>query len=491
MPELLSIRSRTGPAPAVPHEPLSVLAAAAADAQTSDPLAGLSTYRIETWGCQMNEHDSEKMAGILQSFGLTPALDETDADIILLNTCSIREKAAHKVFTRLGQLRPRKLARPGMILGVCGCVAQQEQTQIFKRAPYVDIVMGPRRLASLPDLIVESRRRRHATAFFDPRDSLVPESEAVQRVSRTRAYLTVMEGCNKNCTFCIVPFTRGRESCRSPEAILSEARRCISEGLSEIELLGQNVNAWRHGAWDFTRLLGAVAVLPGVRRVRFTTSHPLHLKNTIIDTMAGHDTICRHLHLPVQSGSDEILRRMHRGYTAQEYRDRVARLRAAMPDIALTTDIIVGFPGETEADFDMTLQLVRDVRFDGLFSFLYSPRPDTPAADYPDDVSLQIKMGRLHRLQELHDGIRLERMREMEGTVVEVLVDGPATRGGGNLSGRTGQNHLVSFRGDASLVGGIVRVRIEQAGLHSLRGSAESGLTSESARNIDGHVHLL
>lgn len=454
--------------------------------------ADLSTYRIETWGCQMNEHDSEKMAGVLQSFGLRPARGVEDADIILLNTCSVREKAAHKVFTRLGQLRVQKAARPRMILGVCGCVAQQEQEHIFARAPYVDLVMGPRRIAALPDLIAESRRRRHALAVFDPRDRLVPEIDATRNISRTKAYITVMEGCNKNCTFCIVPFTRGREVCRSPEVILAEARRCVEQGWVELELLGQNVNAWRHdgaGAWDFARLLGEVAKVPGARRIRFTTSHPLHFKNAIIQAMAEHPSVCRHLHLPVQSGSDAVLRRMRRGYTAQEYRERIDHLRRSIPDIALSTDIIVGFPGETEEDFEMTMSLVREMRFDTIFSFLYSPRPNTPASDYADDVGLEVKKERLQRLQKLQDAIRLEIMRALEGSDVEVLVDGPASRQEGLVSGRTSQNQLVNLPGDTSLVGRIVRVRVARAGMHFLSGTLRTGLTSASPRNIDETAH--
>lgn len=477
MPEFLAI-SRTPNTSTVP--------VAVSDAMTATAhkpvIEGLSTYRIETWGCQMNEHDSEKMAAVLESFGLRPAVSEHEADIILLNTCSVREKASHKVFTRLGQLRMQKAARPGMVLGVCGCVAQQEQDDIFKRAPFVDLVFGPRRLTSLPDLIEESRRSRHPSAFFDPGDKQVLEMEGALRVSRTRAYITIMEGCNKNCTFCIVPFTRGREACRAPEAILQEVHDCVQSGLSEIELLGQNVNAWHHGGgdggWDFSRLLGVVADTPHVRRVRFTTSHPLHFKNSIIDTMAAHDAICRHLHLPFQSGSDPILTRMRRGYTKLEFMDRIERLRRMIPEIAVSTDVIVGFPGETEADFQLTLDVVREVRFDSIFSFLYSPRPATPASEWPDDVHLEEKKDRLHRLHALQSDIQIEKQREMEGCTVEVLVDGPSSRGDGTMSGRTSQNHLVNLPGDPSLVGTLVQVKIERAGLHSLSGSPETYLTS-------------
>jgi tRNA-2-methylthio-N6-dimethylallyladenosine synthase len=279
-----------------------------------------------------------------------------------------------------------------------------------------------------------------------------------------------MEGCNKNCTFCIVPFTRGREAYRSPESILREARSCVEDGLPEIQLLGQNVNAWWHrGAesWDFTRLLGSVALVPGLRRLRFTTSHPLHFKDSIIEMMAGRPAICRHLHLPVQSGSNAVLARMRRGYTRENYLERIARLRARIPDIALSTDIIVGFPGETEEDLGRTLDLIREVQYDSIFSFVYSPRPGTPAADLHDDIPPEQKMERLHRVQEVQAPIQMERNRSWIGRHADVLVDGPSSRGG-LLAGRTSQNHLVNLAGGPELVGRLVNVRITSAGPHSL-----------------------
>ncbi len=448
----------------------------------------LVTFRIETWGCQMNEHDSERMAGVLRSLGLAPARSEGDADVILLNTCSVREKAAQKVFTRLGQLRRHKARRPHVILGVCGCVAQQEQERIFARAPFVDLVMGPRRIAALPELIAASRRKGRAMGLFDPHESLVPEPGAVSRVSRTRAYVTVMEGCNKNCAFCIVPVTRGREACRPPASILNEVRACVSQGLVEVQLLGQNVNAWRHGGqetWDFTRLLASVARSPGVRRVRFTTSHPLHFKSSIVEAMASHATICRSLHLPAQSGSDRVLKMMRRGYTRAEYLERVRRLRASVEDVALSTDLIVGFPGETADDFARTMELVREVGFDSIFSFLYSPRPGTTASSMPDDVELPVKKERLHRLQEFQEGIQRARNLAYVGRLVEVLVEGPASRPGGQLCGRTSQNHVVNFEGGPELVGRLVTVRITRAAAHSLAGSLDITLTSWASRDID------
>ena len=480
------------------HEFMSVGGATAwvPDLAQEPPLSGLSTYWIETWGCQMNQHDSEMMAGVLRSFGLRAAPVEGEADIILLNTCSVREKAAQKVFTRLGQLKRHKRSRPHMVLGVCGCVAQQEQASIFARAPHVDLVMGPRRIGSLPDLIRESRIRRHALGVLDPRDRLFPEQGVSHRVSRTRAYVTVMEGCNKGCTFCIVPMTRGKEAYRPPGAILREVRDCVEGGLLEIELLGQNVNAWRHAStdsWDFTRLLGEVAQTSGVRRVRFTTSHPLHFKNSIIEAMASHEAICKHLHLPAQSGSDAVLRRMKRGYSVREYLDRIDQLRCQVSDVALSTDIIVGFPGETERDFQATLDLLDRVRYDTVFSFVYSPRLGTPAVDLADDTDPEIKMERLHRLQRLQDTIQAERNRAWEGRTVEVLVDGPASRPGRQVAGRTSQNHLVNFDGAPEMIGRFVNVQITRSGAHSLTGTLEPRppLTSRPGENIDGCVNPL
>jgi len=474
MSGLLSI-GRSGPVPPDPSPP--------AGERALPP--GLDTYRIETWGCQMNEHDSEKMAGLLRSFGLSPAATPRTADIVLLNTCSVREKAAEKVFTRLGQLREIKDRRPHMVIGVCGCVAQQEQEHIFERAPWVDLVLGPRVLATLPDLIRASRERRRVLGVFDPRDTLIPEFDAVERVSRTRGYVTVMEGCNKTCTFCIVPTTRGREAYRAPGSILSEIAECVEDGLPEVQILGQNVNAWRSGDWDFARLLSAAARVAGLARLRFTTSHPLHFTDDIIDAMADHETICRFLHLPMQSGSDDVLRRMKRGYTSARYRDRIDRARAKMPGLALATDIIVGFPGETEADFQATLAIIEDIRFDSIYSFIYSPRPGTLAADFPDDVDAEVKKERLHRLQRTQDVIQQERNARWVDRIVQVLVEGPSARGGGQLCGRTSQNHPVNFDGGPDLVGRIVTVAITASHAHSLKGVLAGPLTQGGPPHID------
>jgi len=449
-------------------------------------------YVIETWGCQMNEYDSEKMAGLLAGQGMSPARRASEADVVLLNTCAVREKAAEKVFSRLGSLKKLKLSRPDLVIGVCGCVAQMEQEKIFRRAPHVDFVMGPRNLSSLASLVGEARRKRHQLAVMDPRDRLLPEESAVAlRSSRAKAYVTVMEGCNKGCTFCIVPATRGREACRAPESILGEAALAVSEGIAEVEILGQNVNAYRHGSWDFTRLLSAVARTPGLRRLRFTTSHPLHFKSSIPEVMAGHGVLCRHVHLPFQSGSDSVLARMRRGYTREEYYGRIDAARARVRGLAFSTDVIVGFPGETEDDFRMTLEVLERVRFDLAYAFVYSPRPGTPAASFPDDVPREVKEERLHRLQAMQQRIQREINETYVGRTEEVLVEGPSVKNPAMLAGRTGTSKVVNFEGPAEWTGRIVRVRIDRAGATSLRGTAEkprrtgASLTSSSPGDIN------
>lgn len=454
----------------------------------SAPPARPLRYRVETWGCQMNEHDSEKMAGVLAAQGMRPAATEAEADVILLNTCAVREKASQKVFARLGVLRPMKIRKPGLVIGVCGCVAQMEQREIFRRAPHVDFVMGPRHLASLRRLVDDARSRRHQIEVFDPRDRLIPEApEIALRSSRTRAYVTVMEGCNKSCTFCIVPVTRGREACRTPESILDEASRAVGEGYREIELLGQNVNAYRSGSWDFTRLLGAVSLVPGIRRLRFTTSHPLHFRNSIADLMGARPVICRYLHLPVQSGSNAVLDRMRRGYSREDYVAKVAYARAHVAGLALSTDIIVGFPGETGKEFGLTMDLVRDMRFDQIYSFVYSPRPGTPAADLVDDVTPEEKKERLRRLQELQSGIQSEIHADLVGRIEEVLVEGPSVLDPNVLAARTATGKVVIFEGPVEWTGRILDVRISRAGENSLRGEAleaAPSLTSLGQRDI-------
>ncbi len=459
------------------------------DADRRSPMpAAASRYLMETWGCQMNEHDSEKMAGLLAAQGMVPARGEGEADVILLNTCAIREKAAEKVFTRLGQLRRLKLELPDLVIGVCGCVAQMEQEKIFRRAPHVDFVMGPRHLGSLARLVRDARHKRRQVALLDPCDRLVPEEpERALRSGRAKAYITVMEGCNKGCTFCVVPSTRGRESCRTPASILDEATSVVEEGFPEIELLGQNVNAYRSGSWNFTRLLSAVSQVPGLRRLRFTTSHPLHFRDSIPELMRVHPVICPHVHLPIQSGSNRILQGMRRGHTREEYLALIDRARRSVADLAFSTDVIVGFPGETEDDFRQTLEIIRKVRYHQMYAFVYSPRPGTPAAALEDGVPREEKSERLQRLLAVQEGIQREIGEGYVGSTQEVLVEGPSVRDPRMLTGRTVTNRIVNFAGPPSLTGKLVNARIVRATAVSLRGEMEppvNSLTSTRAGDI-------
>ena len=437
----------------------------------SDPAAGVGRYLIQTWGCQMNSHDSEKLAGLLEERGYLPADSPAEADIILLNTCSIREKAAEKVFSHLGTLRPLKEARPSLVIGVCGCVAQQEGESIFRRAGLVDIVLGPRAIESLPAMLEQVlRERARALDLARREDSIAFEGRRARRAPGPRAYLTVMEGCNKTCTYCIVPTTRGRETSKRAEAVLQETRDLAEAGYREVELLGQNVNAYRDGRTHLGDLLCMLQEIPDIRRLRFTTSHPAHLSLEIIHAIRECPTVCEHLHLPVQSGSDSVLERMRRGYNSSRYLDRVDKLRTHVPDIALSTDIIVGYPGETRAEFQETLDFLQRVKFDQVYSFIYSPRPGTTALDEQDGVPAAEKQARLAQLQFVQQEIQLGRNRSLLGSRLEVLVDGAARRGRGQLKGRSRSNRVVNFPGDFHRVGEFVQVFIESAGANSLEG---------------------
>ena len=428
-------------------------------------------YFIETWGCQMNVHDSEKFAGILSGLGYEPAAGASDADVILLNTCSVREKAASKVFSRLGQLRLLKAARPDLILGVCGCVAQQEGETIFRRAPWVDLVMGPRNIARLGDVLEEARRDGRSVSLARDDDPIVFPSQTAARGAGPKAYVTVMEGCNKSCTYCIVPFTRGREVYRPAAEILAEVRDLVAAGFPEIELLGQNVNAYHAGTVDFAALLRMVDRIPGVRRLRFVTSHPGHLKRGIMEAMRAAPSVCNHLHLPAQSGSDRVLRAMQRGYTRARYMARIESLRTLIPDMAFSTDLIAGFPGETRAEFEETLTLVREVEYDQVYAFVFSPRPGTPAALVEDALPEEEKQARLRELLGLQETILARRNAALVGRTFEVLVDGTSRMDPGLLKGRTTCNRIVHFASATARTGDFVRVRIARAHAHSLSGS--------------------
>jgi tRNA-2-methylthio-N6-dimethylallyladenosine synthase len=431
---------------------------------------------LKTFGCQMNEYDSARMADVLREAGdYQPTDDPAAADLLLLNTCSVREKAQEKVFSLLGQWRSLKRARPGVIIGVGGCVASQEGEGITERAPFVDLVFGPQTLHRLPALIERLRAEGRSVV-----DVSFPEIEKFDRLPEPRAsgataFVSVMEGCSKYCTFCVLPYTRGEEVSRPVAQVMSEVRRLAAQGVSEVTLLGQNVNAYRGtldggGHADLAALLYFVAEVPGIERIRFTTSHPVEFRDSLIEAYRDLPKLAGYLHLPVQSGSDRVLALMKRGHTVLEYRQKIRRLRAARPDISLSSDFIVGFPGETEHDFEATMTLIEELGFDQSFSFIYSRRPGTPAASLPDDVPHEVKQARLQRLQDRLDAQALAISRSMVGSVQRVLVERPSKRDASRLAGRTENNRWVNFDGPAALIGRFTDVAITEALPNSLRG---------------------
>jgi tRNA-2-methylthio-N6-dimethylallyladenosine synthase len=433
-------------------------------------------FHIKTFGCQMNEYDSDKMADVLRACeGMEPTDKPEEADVILFNTCSIREKAEEKVFSDLGRVRPLKLANPDLLIGVGGCVASQEGAAILQRAPYVDVVFGPQTLHRLPQLLQARRDTGRAQV-----DISFPEIEkfdhlpTAQTTSGT-AYLSIMEGCSKYCTFCVVPYTRGEEVSRPLADVMRDVQELVAQGVKEVTLLGQNVNAYcgtgdDGETVDFAFLLQAIAALEDITRLRYTTSHPREMTQRLIDVYATTPKLVSHLHLPVQSGSDRILAAMKRGHTVLEYKSIIRRVRAARPDICITSDFIVGFPGETEQDFEATMKLIDEVGFDNSFSYLYSPRPGTPAAELRDDTPHEIKALRLKRLQgrimEQEDGVA----QAMLGTTQRALVEGVSKKDAQELAARTDNNRVVNFSGAASLIGGFVEVKIIRVVRHTLRG---------------------
>jgi tRNA-2-methylthio-N6-dimethylallyladenosine synthase len=430
---------------------------------------------LRTFGCQMNEYDSEKISDVLRDGeGLEPTEHPEEADVIVFNTCSVREKAQEKVFADLGRVKHLKRERPDLLIAVGGCVASQEGAGIVERAPYVDVVFGPQTLHRLPQLI--ERRRTSGRAQVD---ISFPEIEKFDhlpapKVQGASAFVSIMEGCSKYCSFCVVPYTRGEEVSRPVADVVREVAALAEQGVKEVTLLGQNVNAWRgviaDASGDFAELLFLVSEIPGIERIRYTTSHPREFTQRLIDAHAALDKLAPHVHLPVQSGSDRVLAAMKRGYTVLEYRSIVRRLRAARPEVSLTSDFIVGFPGESEADFEATLRLAQELRFDGSFCFIYSPRPGTPAAALRDSVSLEEKKERLQRLQALVDAQHREASEAMVGRVERVLVEGVSKRRGGELAGRTANNRTVNFPGPARFIDRFADVRITSIASHSLRG---------------------
>jgi tRNA-2-methylthio-N6-dimethylallyladenosine synthase len=431
---------------------------------------------IETLGCQMNEYDSAKMRDVLNaSHGFELTSDPEQADVLLLNTCSVREKAQEKVFSELGRWRPLKQKRPGVVIGVGGCVASQEGEALQKRAPFVDLVFGPQTLHRLPQLL-DKVRSEHTPAI----DVSFPEIEKFDalpepRAEGPKAYVSIMEGCSKYCTFCVVPYTRGEEISRPLDDVIAEIVSLAEQGVREVVLLGQNVNAYR-GAMadgdiaDFALLLNYVAAIDGIGRIRFTTSHPIEFTDSLIEAYADIPQLVGHLHLPVQTGSNRILALMKRGHTREEYIDKIERLREVRPDLSLSSDFIVGFPGETDEDFEATMDLIETLGFDHSYSFLYSPRPGTPAADMEDTVPVAVKRERLARLQARINAMAAGISRGMLHTVQRVLVEGVSRKDYAQLSGRTENSRVVNFPGPPKLIGQFVDVLITEALPNSLRG---------------------
>ncbi len=436
---------------------------------------------IKTFGCQMNEYDSSRMADLLHvSHGYERTDDPSQADMVLLNTCSVREKAQEKVFSLLGRWRARKQANRDLVIGVGGCVASQEGEMILKRAPYVDMVFGPQTLHRLPAMLDDVLGRRSQAV-----DISFPEIEKFDclpppRVEGVKAYVSIMEGCSKYCSFCVVPYTRGTEFSRPFDDVIAEIYGLAQQNVREVTLLGQNVNGYCGATHDgrmmeFAELLHYVAAVEGIERIRYTTSHPIDFSDALVEAYAEIPELVSHLHLPVQSGSDRILELMKRGYTVRDYLDWIEKLRSVRPEIAVSSDFIIGFPGESEEDFDATIALIDEVRFDQSFSFLYSQRPGTPAAELADDVPLETKKRRLAALQEKINGLAGEYSRSMVGTEQVVLVDGISKKDPGEISGRTENNRVVNFGGNTSSVGSFVPVTITDALPNSLRGRALPG----------------
>lgn len=429
-------------------------------------------YHIETFGCQMNDHDSERLAGMLVGEGHSMAESLSEADIVILNTCCIREKAEHKVFSEIGKLSKMKNRGKNMLIGVCGCIAQKEKGRIIKKFPNVDMVFGTMNISSLPDIL---RRIKNGKKVVDVREETAAgvSETPLLRSDGVKAWITIMEGCNNYCSYCIVPYVRGRERSRPAERIIEEVERLAKDGYREFTLLGQNVNSYRSDSeikCDFTGLLERLNKIDEVLRIRFVTSHPKDFGERLIYAMRDLEKVCRNIHLPVQCGSSKVLQMMNRGYTREEYMDKIKLLKEIIPDVGITTDIIVGFPGETEADFEETVSILEKIRYDSIFSFNYSPRKPAASAKFLDDVTPAEKSRRLDIVQTLQKKITLEKNIALEGEVETVLVDGKSKRADDELMGRTEQNRVVNFSGSQSMLGRIVKVKILKGHSNSLKG---------------------
>jgi len=429
---------------------------------------------IETYGCQMNEHDSERMLQLLEGVSYSETDEAKEADLILINTCSVREKPEHKVYSALGRFKRLK-DENGMMIGVAGCVAQQEGQRLLDRIPYLDMVIGTQAIPLLPQLLqkLEVSGERVCETGFDPGGDYLGTVLPQEPPKKIKSYVTIMQGCDHFCSFCIVPYLRGRERSRPSREIIEEVKHLAEMGVKEVCLLGQNVNGYgkgMKGELNFSNLLERINEVEGVERIRFTTSHPRDLSDELIQAYSRLSKLCEHIHLPFQSGSNKILKAMHRGYTRESYLEKIDRLRETCPSIALTADVIVGFPGEGDEDFRQTLDLVEKVRFDDLFSFKYSPRKGTRAAQFEDKVEERVKQERLSILQEIQKRMTLQKNQSLVGFVQEILVEGQSRQSDRDMTGRTRSNKIVNFEGSLSFVAKLVRVRITKAYPHSLRG---------------------
>ncbi len=432
----------------------------------------MKSFYIITFGCQMNEHDSERMTGILEARGCASSSVAGDADLVILNTCSIREKAEQKFYSELGRLKKLKDAKPGLKIAVAGCIAQQEGANILSRAPYVDMIFGPSDIAKLSHVV--DRRLSQPSPVIDTRGDAEYHRKHIpaERADKIKAWVSIMYGCDNFCTYCVVPYLRGRERSRLPEDIIEEVRELARKGYKEVTLLGQNVNSYGKGleqSADFPSLLQMVNDVAGIERVRFVTSHPRDLSEGLIAAVRALPKVCECIHLPVQSGSDDVLASMNRRYTRNEYLNKIMRLRDSVSGLTLTTDIIVGFPGETDQDFEMTVKLLEDVQYDGIFAFKYSKRPGTAALKLSGHLPEKVKEERLARVLDLQKTIAEKRNKSLFGTVQEVLVDGHSKRGK-TVSGRTRGNKTVNIDGPASLIGSLVHVKVISTGVNSLTG---------------------
>ncbi|WP_035268270.1 tRNA (N6-isopentenyl adenosine(37)-C2)-methylthiotransferase MiaB [Desulfitibacter alkalitolerans] len=432
-------------------------------------------YLILTYGCQMNERDSEVLEGYLENLGYCPASAEKDADIIILNTCCVREKAELKVFGKLGELSKLKKEKPELIIGICGCMTQQDEVyeRIRDKAPYVNLVFGTYNVHQLPNLLLKIQNTDEPAYEIWEKEGDIVENNVSRRIDRIKAYVNISYGCDNFCTYCIVPHVRGRERSRTPDKIVEEISGLVKEGYKEIMLLGQNVNSYGkdlNSNLDFADLLVEVNKIDGLERIRYMTSHPRDFTDKLVETIARCKKVCEHYHLPVQAGSNKILKAMNRGYTREEYLDLVEKIQSISPNYSITSDIIVGFPGEGEEDFKDTLDIVERVRFDAAYTFAYSPRRGTPAAAMECQIKDEEKKERLHRLMEVQNKISLEKNMKLVGTNMEVLVESPSKTDSSRLTGRTRTNKIVNFSGEQSLIGTIINVKITKAQTWNLIG---------------------